>query len=107
MPAKPSTAPLAFPTRQIDLAHNAFADPPAVIGINNLADELVSGCSRKTVVTALQLEIGVADSGPQQANERESRSSFRFSSLLNRDAMVLEVYSYHFCARLYIIEIPT
>ena len=72
MPAEAAAAPLARAASQIDLADHTPADPSAIIRRDNFADELVPRRSAKTVIAALQLEIGIADSAAQQPDQSES-----------------------------------
>ena len=72
MPAKPARAPLALPARQIDFADDSLADPALVVSIDHFTHELVAGRPAKTIITTLQLQIGVANPAIQQANGGES-----------------------------------
>ncbi len=57
---------------QIDFADHPLPHQLAVVGFDNLAHELVAGCSGETVVAALQFEIGIADAAAQQTNPRKA-----------------------------------
>ena len=70
--AEAALAPIAMSAGEIDLADDPFPDPRFVGGLRDFADEFVAGCAGKSVVSALKLQIGGADSGGEQTNSGES-----------------------------------
>lgn len=55
---------------EVDFADDAAADPRRGIGFLDDADELVAGAADETVVAAEEFEIGVADAGEGDADQR-------------------------------------
>jgi hypothetical protein len=90
MASQPAGAPLAFAARQIDLANHALADPSPVVRVDDFADKLVARRTAKAVITALQLEVGVANSTEEQADQRESRRAPGPGTLTHRYGAVLK-----------------
>src|SRR5690242_12086995 len=62
-------APAACSAIQIDLTDHAPADQITAASFHHLADELVPGSSGKTVVAALQLQVGIANAAAQKPDE--------------------------------------
>src|SRR5205814_4904220 len=62
---------LARSARQIDFADDAAADKGRVVRFDDLADEFVARRPGKTVVSALKLDIGVANAAGQQPYQRK------------------------------------
>src|SRR5207249_8139519 len=85
-------APLAHAAIEVDLADDPPAQQILVIRLDDFADELVSRCTGEAVVSALQLQIGVADSGEEHADERESRRPGWLWGLLYFDTGRFEGY---------------
>ena len=77
MASQTLAAPLALRAGQIDLAHDALADQAGRIGLHHLGDEFVAGRAGEAVVAALKLEIGIADAGGQQAQQRKALGARR------------------------------
>jgi len=70
-------APWAMAAGEIDFAGDAAANPLGLAGArfvngHHLSDEFVAGRAGESVVAALQLEVGRADAGGQQADAREA-----------------------------------
>ena len=62
---------------QVDFAHHAPADEVLRIGLFHHAHKFVAGRSRKAVISALQFEIGIADSAKFEADQRKSGRPLR------------------------------
>jgi threonine synthase len=95
MPSQPSPAPLACAAGEIDLANDTLADPIRIVRGDDLADELVPGRSAKTVIAALQFEIGVADSATEQPDQSKSVGPPRGTLLAHRDCDVVKTNRNH------------
>jgi hypothetical protein len=80
---------------EIDFAHDPLSDPRFVFCLGNLPHEFVAGSSGKPVVSALELEIGGADSGGEQPDACESMWDPRQRLLANFHASGFEVYGEH------------
>ena len=88
-------APLAAAAGQIDFADHAPAHQRAIVRFHHHADELVPRCAAKTVVAALELEVGVADAAAQQADEREASGAAGRPAPPHLDAAVFQVNGEH------------
>src|SRR6185369_4504542 len=88
-------APLAGAAAQVDFADDAAADQLATVGFDDFPDEFVSGSARESVVSALELEIGIADAGAQHPDEGESGWTLWFGDVLCLDAAGFEVNCEH------------
>ena len=66
--AKPARTPLARAACEVDLTGNALSDQIAIVRLDNLAHEFMTGRATKAVISALQFEIGIADSAIEQAD---------------------------------------
>ena len=66
--AQAALAPFAMSAGEIDLAHYPLPDPRFVGGLGHFAHEFVARRSGKSVVAALQFQVGGTDPGGQQAN---------------------------------------
>jgi threonine synthase len=95
VPAEATRAPLASAACQVDLARDAAADPGRVVRIRHHANELVTGGSAKSVVSALEFEIGGADAGREQTNSSESGSDAGQRLLAHFDAAVFKMHCEH------------
>src|SRR6185369_15343526 len=71
------------------------------------ADELVAGDPREAVVAALQLEIGVADAGEEDADEGESGPRTRSRDVRNARAAVIEGQRLQFTLRIRLPATPS
>src|SRR5579862_6139323 len=72
MAPEAAPAPFAFSASQVDFADYAASQQAPVIGFDNLTHEFVARRSRKTVIAALQFQIGVADAAAQQTYPRKA-----------------------------------
>src|SRR5262249_17901811 len=72
MPAQTPSAPLAFSARQIDFTDDTPGKQIWIIRRDDFTNEFVSWSPRKTVVTALELQIRIAYAAHEQTNQRES-----------------------------------
>ena len=70
--AEAALAPVTVSAGEIDFADHPFPNPSFVGGLRDFAHEFVAGRAGKAVVSALQLEVGGADSGGEQANPGET-----------------------------------
>src|SRR5437867_2881950 len=95
MPSQSASAPVALPARQIDLADDAPSQQIPVIRRHDFSDEFMARRSRKTVVTAKQLQICVADSGAEESDHRLTLSGRGTGRFADRRAMFLEVDGNH------------
>jgi len=80
--------PLTRAAIQIDLTHDAAADQISAVGFDHFADKLVSGDAGEAVISALQLQVGIADPGAEHAQERKTRGTRRKGRLAHFDAAV-------------------
>jgi hypothetical protein len=90
-----AAAPVARIAREINLADDALSDEMRCICFDNLSDELMSGCSAKTVVAPLQFDVGVADAADQQPDGCKSFGSPRLCGFANRNAAIFEMNGDH------------
>jgi hypothetical protein len=65
-------APAACSAIQIDFTDHAPADQITAARFDDFAHELVPGNSQKTVVAALQLQVGIANAATQKPDEGEA-----------------------------------
>jgi hypothetical protein len=77
MPAQTALAPVAGAAIQINFTDYSAANQLAVIRVDYLSDELVARCSGETVVSTLQLQIGIANPRAEHPNQCESGGSVR------------------------------
>src|SRR5206468_4229950 len=75
--------------------NNALADKGVVIRGDYLTDKLVAWYPAKTVIAALQLEIGVANPTVNQANRGKTGGAARLRSVSNLHTPVLEMNKNH------------
>jgi hypothetical protein len=80
---------------EIDLAHDAPANPAWVAGRDHLADELMPGRSVEPIIPALQLQIGVADPTANQPDQRKTLRANRFRDFPYLYHSVLQVNAQH------------
>jgi hypothetical protein len=83
MPAQIAFAPFAFAACKIDFPDNSFSDEILIIRSHDFADKLMARRSGKTVIPSQQFEVGVADTGAQQPNQRIAARPARFGYLDN------------------------
>jgi hypothetical protein len=95
MAAHTASAPFALSTSQIDFTHDAAADPVAIIGFYNLTHKFMTRDSPKSIVSAQQFEIGVADAAQPQAYQGETFGSRRTPDTANLDAAIFKMHSQH------------
>jgi len=95
MAAEAAPAPVAPAAGQIDLSDHAAANPRGRIRFDHLADEFVAGRAGEAVVSALELEIGIADAAAEQANEGEACGPVGARLVAQFDASVFKVYGQH------------
>jgi hypothetical protein len=80
---------------EIDFAGDAFSYPRCIFGLGHFADEFMAGSTAKTVISALQFQIGGADSCGQQANARKALGNSRKRLPSQFDASVFKMYCEH------------
>jgi len=95
MPAETPGAPLTFPAGDVDLADHPPADPLRSVSRDHFPDEFVPGTAAKAVVAPLEFEIGIADAGHAQADERVAGTAAGPSHLANLDATLLQMNGEH------------
>ena len=95
MPAEPAAAPLASAARQVDLAHHAAADPRGRIRLHHFTHEFMSWSAGKTVVPALQFQIGIADAAAEQPDQCEAGGTAGLRFFPHFHTPVLQVYGNH------------
>ena len=93
--SKSFRTPFAPAARKIDLARNP---PPHKFGgvrLDYLTGEFMSRRSAETVVSALQLEIGVADPCIQQPDQRKSIGPRRFADIPEGYPPLVQMHGKH------------
>ena len=80
---------------KVDLADHSAADQIRGIGVQHFAHKLVARDAGEPVVSALQLEIRVADPSAKHAQKRKTRGTRRAGRLMHFDATVFEAYRDH------------
>jgi len=80
---------------QVDLADDPAAQQVCVIRFDNFSDKFVSGNTRKTIISALELEIGVTYTCNQQPNKSESIGSLGPPDLTDMDTPLLQPNGKH------------
>ena len=88
-------APRAFSAGQIDFAHHAFADQMPVVCLHHFTHKLVARRSAKAVISALQFEIGVANSAVEQADQSESFSPLGPCPPAHQNFAILKTNRHH------------
>lgn len=88
-------APFAARAGQVDLAGHALTDERGCIGFGHFGDEFVARRSGEAVIAALQLEIGIADSGAEEAQQRKAVGTLGTVDFAHRDGSVFEVDRKH------------
>ena len=83
MAAQAARAPFALCTGDVDFPDYSLADEVAVVRPGHFTNELVARNACKTVVAALEFQIGVADSAYQQTNDGEAFKAARLRNLTN------------------------
>ena len=63
MTSEVSPAPIALAAGQVDFAYDTLANPRVIVRVHHFSDKFMPGRALKTVVSALQLQIRVADDG--------------------------------------------
>ncbi len=71
--AQTLAAPLAVRASEIDFAHHAFGQQRAVVRCGHFGHKFVPGRAGEAIVAALQFQIGIANAGHQQAQQRVAR----------------------------------
>src|SRR5215472_3294122 len=95
MTAQAFLTPAAMPAREVDLSYNPFADPPLVVSLYDFAYEFVARRSGKSVVSALEFQIRVANPAEKQTDKRETLRPSRCSGRMNSDTSVLNLNGDH------------
>src|SRR6185312_10523870 len=95
MPLHAAPAHRAAIAREVDFADDAPADELVRIGLDDFANELVSRHARKSVVSALKLQVRIADAATQQTYERETLGALRARTFPQFDATRFEMDGLH------------
>src|SRR5262245_40666344 len=95
MTAEAFSTPMTIAACEIDFSDDTPSQKIRSVCRNDLADELMARRSLKSVITALQLEVRIANSCAQQTDQSKSIAAFRFSDIANSHAMVFKVNSQH------------
>ncbi len=95
MPSQSARAPLAFSAGQIDFADHALADPAPIVSLHHFSDKLMPRRPAKAVIAALQLDVGVADSAIQQADQSESFGAARPRLFAHQNLAILKTNRDH------------
>ena len=66
-----------------------------MIRFDNFSDKFVSGNTRKTIISALELEIGVTNSANQQPNQSVSLGPFGPPDITDTDTPLIQLNSQH------------
>src|ERR1019366_4279008 len=98
MPPEAAPAPRTVAARKIDLADHALADQVLRIGRNNLTYEFMAGHARKSVIAALEFEIGVADACLNEADQGEAFGAFGWGRLPEFNSALIQLEGEHFRA---------
>ena len=93
MPPEPACAPIALAAREIDLAGHTLANQPLVVRFQNLTHKLMSGDTTETIVSALEFEVGVAQPGATQSDQRIAFAAARLRTLDDTDTALVELNS--------------
>src|ERR1035441_9706889 len=95
MAAESLAAPFAMGAGEVDFAGHALAEEGGRGRFHHLGDELVTGRSGERVVSAPDLEIGIADAAGQQTEEREALGTRRNRQRAGGDYAILQVKREH------------
>ena len=90
MPSQASVAPRAIAAVEIDLAYDTAADQIRGIGLDDFRDKFVAGNSHEAVVSALQLQVCITDSGAKHTEQRKAGRTDWQGSLFDFDAAVFQ-----------------
>jgi hypothetical protein len=91
MPAQPLPAPLAVSACQVDLADNSTGQQVRIIRVDNLPHKLVARCPTKSVVSAPEFEIRIANPADQQSDEREPLCAAGTSCMAQLDTPIFKI----------------
>jgi hypothetical protein len=95
MPAQPLPTPFAPAACNIDFADDSPSQKPGIIGVHNLADELVAWYTRKPIIAAQQFKISVAYSARYQPDRGETFWAPRAVNIANSQTALVDVDSQH------------
>jgi hypothetical protein len=95
MTSQASFANIASRTVEIDLTHHASANQTLIVSVRHHACEFMSRNSREPVVSALEFQIRVADSGKHHADSCESTRPLRRGRLDHINLACFEVNGLH------------
>ena len=95
MTAQPARAPIALAAGKIDLAHHSASGPTWRVCFNYFSNEFMPGNPSKTVVAALQLQVGVTNATRNQAKQRMAFGSFTFGNVADADSALFDVDGDH------------
>jgi threonine synthase len=70
VPAELARAPFAFAAVEVDLAHHAAAEQTGIGSRHDLPGKLVAGAAGEAVIAAEKFEVGIADAGRKQPDQR-------------------------------------
>jgi len=96
VPTEAFPAPIAFAASEIDFSNDPARQKLRIIGSDHFTHKFMSGSTSKAVVTALELEIGVANAPRQQSNEGKSLWPLRTPRVLNLDTPIFEMDRKHY-----------
>ena len=91
VPAEALCAPFALAAREIDLAHDAFADEFRCSASMTSPTNSWPGHPREAVVAALEFEVGIADSAVDQPNGSEAGGAPRPGYFPNLDRAIRQM----------------
>jgi hypothetical protein len=80
--------PFAAPAGEVDFTNDALSDEGTIVRFDDLTHEFMARTTAEAIIAVLQLEVGVADAGGQEADERESFGPARFVRSTDLDASV-------------------
>jgi hypothetical protein len=95
MTAEAAAAPIAPAAGEVDFAGDAPSDQIAAVRGDNFADELMTRTTAEAIIPPLELEVGVADSGHQDPDQREAFPAPGYGSLTDGDTTLFEVDGEH------------
>jgi len=93
--AEAAPAPFTFLASEIDLAYHSMTDPTGRVRLHYFADEFMAGRPAKSVIAALEFQIGIADSSVQQPDEREPSGPRRAPLVHHSDLSVFQTNGEH------------
>jgi hypothetical protein len=95
VPAKTAAAPVTSAAGQVDLTGHAAAYQIAPVRLYDFADKLVTRPASESIVSPLQLEIGVADSRCENLDKRKALHSSRYRRFPHGNSALLQVDGEH------------